>query len=235
MVFDLQGLFLRDNVEPGGFPREGEAMESDGQTESITTSDLGPEERLDWELHRQLRKTGWIWAAASGTFLVALYVGVLTAANSLEHVIEDFRMLWYWMLPLVIGFAIQGGLFAYMRAAPTQHLTHGGRGVAASGSVTSLAMVACCAHHLTDVLPLVGLAGISLVLSGYQSLFLLLGVLSSVVGVTYMLGTLRRHVLAPPRNSLLAFVVDLRIDRFLPHVVGSSVLILAVAVALKLA
>ena len=104
----------------------------------------------------------------------------------------------------------------------------------ASGGVNSLAMVACCAHHLTDILPLVGLAGVALVLGSYQSLFLLVGVLSSAIGAVYMLGTLRRHVLPPPSNSFLAAVVDLQLDRFLPVMVGSSVLILSVAVTLKL-
>lgn len=88
-----------------------------------------------------------------------------------------------------------------------------------------MAMVACCAHHLTDVLPLVGLAGAAVFLSSYQSLFLLLGVLSSFVGITYMLGLLRRHAMLPPLPSKLATLLQFPFDRAVSAAIGISVLI----------
>ncbi|HLD62444.1 MAG TPA: hypothetical protein VI875_01095, partial [Candidatus Norongarragalinales archaeon] len=54
------------------------------------------------------------------------------------------------------------------------------------------AMVACCAHHFTDVLPFLGLAALATVLARYQELFLLVGVLSNAVGIIMMLGVFKK-------------------------------------------
>jgi hypothetical protein len=171
------------------------------------------------------------WGSAAAGFLVLAYVAVLAAANSLEHALEDFLLLWYWMVPLVIGFGVQAGLFAYARGALRHHGGAGTGGLAASGSVNTVAMVACCAHHLTDILPVVGLAGAALFLGSYQSLFLLVGVLSSFVGTVYMLGTFRRHVALPPEGSFLATAVRFPFDRAVPAAIGASAVILVIVTA----
>jgi hypothetical protein len=97
--------------------------------------------------------------------------------------------------------------------------------------VNTVAMVACCAHHLTDILPVVGLAGAALFLGSYQSLFLLVGVLSSFVGTVYMLGTFRRHVALPPEGSFLATAVRFPFDRAVPAAIGASAVILVIVTA----
>lgn len=189
---------------------------------------------LTWEDHRRFRSRGLRWGCAAAGLLVLVYVIVLAAVSSMEHVLEDFLLLWYWMVPLIVGFGIQSGLFAYARGALRHHDATGSGGLAASGGVNAVAMVACCAHHLTDVLPLVGLAGVALLLSGYQSLFLLVGVLSSFVGTTYMLGTYRRHALRPPEGSFLASVVQFPFDRAVPAAIGVSAVILVIVAAVTI-
>ena len=57
-------------------------------------------------------------------------------------------------------------------------------------------MVACCAHHLTDLLPFLGLAGLAIFLADYQLLFIIVGVLSNIVGITIMLENIQRHNLS---------------------------------------
>ena len=57
-------------------------------------------------------------------------------------------------------------------------------------------MVACCAHHLSDILPLLGLSGMAIFLVRYQLFFIIIGVLSNVVGITIMLETIQRHGLS---------------------------------------
>jgi hypothetical protein len=89
-------------------------------------------------------------------------------------------------------------------------------------------MVACCAHHLTDVLPVIGLAGAATLLATYQDVLLLLGVLSNVVGVTYMLGLLRKHRLYPSRASLLSVALRWPVDRALWPVTGLALFVLAI-------
>ena len=51
-------------------------------------------------------------------------------------------------------------------------------------------MVACCAHHLADVIPVLGIAGLSLFLTEYQKETLIVGVAVNFIGVIYMLWVL---------------------------------------------
>jgi hypothetical protein len=93
-------------------------------------------------------------------------------------------------------------------------------------------MVACCAHHLADVLPLIGFAGAALFLADYQTLFLLLGLLSNIVGIVYMLGTLHRHRLFPETRGLLAVFMHWPVERtFIPTAVISAVVFVAAVIA----
>jgi len=107
--------------------------------------------------HRLLRRAA-IWGIVAGGCLVLLYVAVLGLASSLAHASEELRRLWPWTAALVGGFALQVGLFTYVRGAMRGSGAAHMHGVAASGAATTLSMVACCAHHLADVLPLLGLA-----------------------------------------------------------------------------
>jgi hypothetical protein len=186
--------------------------------------------RVDWSLHRTLRKRGVLFGAVAGFALVGIYVAILGLANSFDHVLEEVGRLWYWMLPLVLGFSAQVGLFAYARgAARASHASAHARGVVASGSASTVSMVACCAHHLTDVLPVVGFAGAAAVLATYQSLFLLLGVLSNLVGLVYLLGMLRRHGSYPVRAGILSSLLRWPIDRALVPAVVVAAAVFAAA------
>jgi hypothetical protein len=63
------------------------------------------------------------------------------------------------------------------------------------------------------------------VLTAYQTLFLLLGLLSNVVGLVYILGLLHRHGLFPEQGGLLARTVRGPVDRAFLPVATASVLI----------
>ncbi len=184
--------------------------------------------RVDWAHHRALRARAVGWGALAGALVVGVYVGTLAVANSLEHLREELLRLWPWMAPLVVGFSTQVGLFAYARSGLRgEGSTPRAHGVVASGGASTASMVACCAHHLTDVLPLVGLAGAATLLATYQNAFLLLGVLSNLVGLVYVLGLLRKNRLYPARPSLLSVALRWPVDRALGPVVVCAVVVLA--------
>lgn len=84
-------------------------------------------------------------------------------------------------------------------------------------------MLACCAHHLTDVLPLVGLTSAALLLANYQSVFLVLGVGSNLAALTYLLAHMKKHRLSPEGSSWLGAILRLPLDAALP-VVGIGAL-----------
>lgn len=91
--------------------------------------------------------------------------------------------LWPWILVLVAGFGIQVGLYTRLRNCQKGS---DGKMVATSGGISGVAMVACCAHHLTDVLPILGLSAAAIFLVQYQTWFLALGVVSNILGIGYL-------------------------------------------------
>ncbi len=156
---------------------------------------------MSWTEHRILRAKAATAGVLASVALTLVYLSVLTLANSLEHAGSELLRLWYWMLPVVVGFGLQVGLFVYGRSAARAHHAAKAHGVVASGAASTVSMIACCAHHLTEVLPVLGLAGAAALLSTYQSLFLLVGVLSNVLGLIYMLAFLKKHGLLAERTT----------------------------------
>lgn len=54
-------------------------------------------------------------------------------------------------------------------------------------------MVACCAHHLTDVLPIIGFSAAATFLNQYRIPFMLVGIGANLVGIAFMLCLIRQH------------------------------------------
>lgn len=128
---------------------------------------------------------------AASALMFALYFSLLSILQSPAHAIGQFASLWYFMLPLVVGFGVQVALFTKLR--------RNGECVAATGGVSVASMAACCAHHVTDLLPFLGLSAAALFLSKYQTFFLVLGVASNLVGTTFMLDRLKESGALWPR------------------------------------
>jgi hypothetical protein len=62
-----------------------------------------------------------------------------------------------------------------------------------SGGTSVTAMVACCLHHVTDVLPILGLSAAATFLTRYQRPFMLAGLGMNIVGIIVMLVVLYRE------------------------------------------
>ena len=134
-------------------------------------------------------------AIAAGA-LLGLFIGALTLANKLEYAIEEFERLRWWLVALAAGFGTQVALYAHIKLAARAQ-AEGGAEVAASGGISAGAMLACCSHYVTNILPIVGVSALSMFLTKYQTSFLVLGIFSNLVGVTYMLYFMQRHGLLP--------------------------------------
>ena len=132
----------------------------------------------------------------AAVLLIIVYLGIITLAQDLAHALEQTTELWYWVLALAGGFGIQAGLFSFIRQGIRERRAATTGSVAASGGVSAGSMAACCAHHLSDVLPLLGLSGVAIFLVRYQLFFIIVGVPSNIVGITIMLETIQRHGLS---------------------------------------
>lgn len=132
----------------------------------------------------------------AAVLLIIIYLGIITWAEGLAHSLEQTARLWYWVLALAVGFGIQVGLFSFVRQGLRERRASATASVAASGGISAGSMAACCAHHLTDILPILGLSGLSAFFASYQTLFIVIGVLSNIVGITIMLEVIQRHGLS---------------------------------------
>ena len=131
--------------------------------------------------------------------MVGVYLGVLSVLQSPGHAIEQLLTDAPWVGLVAVGFGIQIGLYSYLRLAIRAARAAGATAVAGSGTGTStLGMLACCAHHLTDVAPLVGLTGASS-LSGaigffteWKYAFIGLGLVMNLIGIVVTIRTIRK-------------------------------------------
>jgi len=121
--------------------------------------------------------------------LILFYFLVMTISSaSLSETVLQFKQLWYWMITLSLGFGIQVGLFTHLKIIINDNRIVNGAGtVTATSSGTSVAsMVACCAHHLSEVLPILGLSGFSIFLTRYQIPIIVFGIVMNGMGIIYM-------------------------------------------------
>ncbi len=153
---------------------------------------------------------GGIWAkmrpfefgAAGAIALLAVYFILLSVLNSFSHAIDQFFGLWYWILALSVGFGVQIGLYAHIRQAMCVN-TGAGTEIAATGGISAGSMLGCCLHHITDVVPLIGISAAALFVSQYQDSFMALGVASNIIGITMMLNIIQKHKLFNKKSALI--------------------------------
>lgn len=131
--------------------------------------------------------------------LLGLYLGLIGLAQGFNHAFDQFAIDRWFVLAIVTGFGTQVGLFSYLRSL---HAHAGASGVAASTGASTTAMVACCAHHLADLLPILGISGAAIFLNDYQREFLWLGIIMNTGGVTYLLYQVRKQRRALCRVSV---------------------------------
>ncbi len=121
----------------------------------------------------------------AGLGLLALYFLIMRiASGSWGGTIDQFQQLWFWMSLLVAGFSVQVGLYTRLYRVQRENANTTVTGTSAAASST--AMLACCAHHLVDVLPIVGLSAATSLLAEFQVQFLIFGVLINAVGTMYL-------------------------------------------------
>src|SRR3990172_11806051 len=134
--------------------------------------------------------------------LLFYFIVMSVSSGSWASTISQFQDLWYWMILLSAGFGIQIGLYVKLKVKSEKlKVTNSGKAMAAtSGTTSGVSMIACCAHHLSEVLPIIGLSGAAVFLAKYQLPFIMLGVFSNLVGITIMLGIIQRNELYPRIN-----------------------------------
>ena len=136
--------------------------------------------------------TGLMGAA----LLTGLYFGIVSWAESPGHAVELFWQDRWIVLPIILGFGVQAGLYILLKKrlfVPVASTGPSGPMMGAGGATSTIAMVACCAHHVTDVLPILGLTAAATFLAQYRIAFMLVGLGTTLVGIAVMLIILNKE------------------------------------------
>jgi hypothetical protein len=130
----------------------------------------------------------------AGAILLLFYLAIISIAQGVDHAIEQLSADAVFVGLITLGFGTQIALFFELRAIDRHH--RGSVAVTGAGTGTSAAaMLACCAHHLVDLLPLAGLSAAAVFLDAYKTPLFLVGISLNVVGIIVIarrLGTARQ-------------------------------------------
>jgi len=124
--------------------------------------------------------------------LFAFYFVILSwVGRDWRHPFAQLYPVRYWMVALLLGFGFQLGLFWYARSLArlksVRNIT------VTSSSISTATMVACCAHHLTDLIPLLGLSAAAIFLAKYQTYFLAFAIISNLAGIYFVFKMMKKH------------------------------------------
>ncbi len=158
----------------------------------------------------------------SSSILLIFYLGITTLAGSVNHTTWQIREYWYLLIPLIGGFGVQMSLFTILRQeAKTQ------RSVAVSGGISAGSMIACCTHHVTDIVPFLGFTALTLSLTRYIPLFFLLGILSNFIGTIIMLENFQRAGIY--RSGMLSWILkyDMRSLKYSALIISGVLFMIA--------
>lgn len=131
-----------------------------------------------------------LYALLAATGLLAFYLGTITLAQGWTHAVEQLAEDRWFVGAITAGFGTQMGLFTFMRG---MHSGMAGAGMGASTGTSTAAMLACCAHHLTELFAFIGLSGLAVFLNVYKTPLLWVGIIMNVGGIIYMLREITRQ------------------------------------------
>jgi len=131
--------------------------------------------------------TGIVAAAA----LLGVYFTIISLAQGVEHALEQLAADAGFVGLIAVGFGTQAALFVELRAVDRRH--RAAAAVTAAGTGTSAAaMLACCAHHVVDLLPLVGLSAAAVFLNAYKTPLFVVAIAMNVIGIVVIARQLQR-------------------------------------------
>lgn len=138
---------------------------------------------------RSLLRNPLIFGATIGLVVVLFNILIASLAEgSFEKGYQVFLTngIFVYLIPLAVG--IQMGLFRYHRNITAEKNLCGSEKIGVAGSAaSSLTMVACCLHHVSDFLPSIGfILATSSFLIQYKDAIIIIGLLANIAGSSYI-------------------------------------------------
>ena len=130
-------------------------------------------------------------AMIGGSALMAgIFFGVFSWLEGWDYAVYQFGRDRDYVVAIILAFGVQSALYSVIRFglyAPVASPAASGAMMGTSGGTSATAMVACCLHHVTNVVPILGLSAGTAFLARYQREFLQLSLAMNVVGILVML------------------------------------------------
>jgi len=123
-------------------------------------------------------RAGLVATAILGLF----YALVVGGIGGIDHLSRQALDDWPWLLAILAGFGTQIALFVELRRRQRLHramTATAGTGAGAS----AVGMVACCAHHVADLAPIIGVSGAAVFLTDYRVPIMVAGIVVNAGGV----------------------------------------------------
>ncbi|MFA6392671.1 MAG: hypothetical protein WCW54_01095 [Candidatus Paceibacterota bacterium] len=132
-------------------------------------------------------KKSILYGTLASIILLGVYFAVLTFVSGWVFAEKQFASYWYFIVSLTVGFGIQIGLYSYLKElVKNKHITIDGKAVAVTGTTSTLAMVSCCAHYLTNIIPILGISGSLMFITKYQTEIFWVGILFNIFGIIFI-------------------------------------------------
>ncbi len=132
-----------------------------------------------------------------GTAVIAgIYLGFLTWVDGWSFALSQLARDRAYIIPIIAAFGLQSALYSILRFRLFIPSASPGPGTAimgANGGTSATAMIACCLHQVTNVLPILGLSAATTFLTRYQTPFLQLSLVMNLAGILIMLAVLYRE------------------------------------------
>ena len=118
--------------------------------------------------------------------MLAAYFAILSLVSGWGFALSQFSEFWPYIIALTVGFGAQIGLYLYLKQLSAEH-HYAHCAVATTGTTSTAAMLACCTHYLTNVLPLLGATGLVMIVAEYQVELFWVGLVFNAAGLSYVL------------------------------------------------
>lgn len=134
----------------------------------------------------------FFFGIAAALALLAVYVTIVGLAQGWTSALQLLGQDAYLVAPITASFGVQVGLYTHLRLLIRSRVRGAGAVTGASGGTSAAAMVACCAHRVADLLPILGLSAVAGFLAAWKVPFMIVGLTFSLGGIALIL---RRIVL----------------------------------------
>ncbi len=139
---------------------------------------------------RPVRKPILIGLLSAVGLVVAYSLIIGLSSQSWSHLVAQWRIDAVFLTLVALGFGTQMGLYQHVRRVVRGDGTAAAFAAGSTASSTT-AMVACCLHHLSDIVPFIGLSGAATFLIQYKVPVVLISLAANAVGIALMVRTLR--------------------------------------------